>query len=304
MSIINTHCYICLCVYKNEEGLPHVLKNIESIIHECVFHKVSILIYYDYDLLADTSLSILLAWKRKHIDSISVHIIAPTMTKEIHNTTHRTGRITWARNELLRYLRYDTTCSHFIMMDTNNYACVGEIRSYILRQILLRQDEWDSISFMRDDGYYDYFALRYGDYIYNFFMFPNYEMVKREMMDDFNSLFQMNENVLLPVMSSFNGFALYKWSIFKECYYDDKPYEINDELISRNELKTNSVLRKDLLPKWDCEHCYFHAMSISKYNAKIRFSPLSLFGNVKTDSIGKAKTKDNLLLRQTFFQFR
>ena len=37
-------------------------------------------------------------------------------------------------------------------MDTNEYACVGEIVPNTLEGVLKRKDEWDCISFDREGG--------------------------------------------------------------------------------------------------------------------------------------------------------
>lgn len=40
-------CVIGLCVYNNEPGLPSVLSNIENIMESKLFHKVTVVAFYD-----------------------------------------------------------------------------------------------------------------------------------------------------------------------------------------------------------------------------------------------------------------
>lgn len=103
--------------------------------------------------------------------------------------TSRTARIAVARNGILhviRSLHSKGFCNeYFIMMDSNEYACVGQINIPTLRSALERSDEWDSVSFNRDAGYYDYWALSYDRYIYSTFHVVNRNETANNMREDF-----------------------------------------------------------------------------------------------------------------------
>ena len=53
------NCCICLCVFNNEEGLPHVLNNIKKI--DSIFNT-KILIFYDHS--ADKSYELLINYNK------------------------------------------------------------------------------------------------------------------------------------------------------------------------------------------------------------------------------------------------
>ena len=88
-------------------------------------------------------------------------------------------------------------------MDSNEYACVGQINLDTLSNALQRSDDWDSISFDREAGYYDYWALSFDPHIYSFFHVQNKYDVLNKMITEF--AIKLNEsrdsNTLVPVYS-------------------------------------------------------------------------------------------------------
>jgi hypothetical protein len=188
----------------------------------------------------------------------------------------RTMRIANARNEILNYIRLLETQrifnKYFIMMDSNEYACVGNINIDALCHALARSDEWDSISFHREAGYYDYWALSFDPYIYSFYHVQNKDETLNNMVDSFT--IKLNEahesRDLIPVYSAFNGFAIYKTNMFLNCSYSSM---IHIHLFPK-ELLPSKILNHF---KNDCEHRKFHLEAIKKNGAKIMVSPLSIF---------------------------
>ena len=279
----NNNCVIGLCVYNNERGLPSVLSNIVAISQSKLFDKLTIVAFYDAS--TDNSYSILESFKKhgeiKNIETVilsndknGIRFNLGSASRVTDNS--RTMRIAYARNQILNYMRLaqtrGDTSQYFIMMDSNEYACVGQINIDTLRDALQRSHEWDSISFDREAGYYDYWALSFDPYVYSFFHLQNQTEVLNKMITNFT--IKLNESRetrnLIPVYSAFNGFAIYKTQMFLNCNYSSFIHI--------------HLFPKELLPgklrnhfKNDCEHRKFHLEAIKKNDAKIRVSPLSIF---------------------------
>jgi hypothetical protein len=282
------NCVIGLCVYNNERGLPSVLSNIVNISQSKIFDKLTVVASYDASI--DKSYSILESIKNQNSNSGSTLIetvIISNKTKESRmsfgNASRvldktRTMRIAAARNEILNYMRFahkrGQCNNYFIMMDSNEYACVGQINLETLRNALQRSHEWDSISFDRQAGYYDYWALSFDPHIYSFFHVQNKNDTLNKMITDFAKKLNESRNShdldLIPVYSAFNGFAIYKTSMFLNCSYSSF---INIHLFPKQLLPAKIVNYF----KNDCEHRKFHLEAIKKNSAKIMVSPLSIF---------------------------
>lgn len=286
----NNNCVIGLCVYNNERGLPSVLSNIVKISQSKLFDKLTIVAFYDTS--ADKSHSILESFKNQHSQQSSQYTHETIETVIISNDKKefrmslgnasrvldksRTMRIANARNEILNYMRLAQKRGegnkYFIMMDSNEYACVGNINIDTLRHTLQRSDEWDSISFDREAGYYDYWALSFDPYIYSFYHVQNKNDTLNNMVADFAiKLNTARESCdLISVYSAFNGFAIYKTNAFLNCSYSSI---IHIPLFPK-ELLPSKILNHF---KNDCEHRKFHLEAIKKNGARIMVSPLSIF---------------------------
>lgn len=266
------NCCICLCVFNNEFGLPYVLVNINKIIASSLFQEIKILVFYDES--SDRSLLILNEYNN---NNKNMEII---MNK--NKKTHlRTKNIAFARNSLIDRIREKyNSYEYFIMMDSNEYACIGNINTNTIKQVLERND-WDSVSFDREAGYYDTWALSFDPYIYSFFHFLNWKKGVGMMIEHFNTLledYKKNKpDELIPVYSAFNGFAIYRTEKFINCTYNSEiditlfPIEI----IMKHQTITDSKII-DIFED-DCEHRHFHLDAIYNYNAKIRISTKSVF---------------------------
>jgi len=195
--------------------------------------------------------------------------------------TSRTARIAVARNGILNVIRdlhnRGFWNKYFIMMDSNEYACVGKINIPTLRSALERSDEWDSVSFNREAGYYDYWALSYDPYIYSIYHVVNRNETLYNIREDFDKKIKYanlkNDNKkydLIPVYSSYNGFAVYKTDKFLNCSYSSN---IDIRLFPKK------LLPPQIINKFtnDCEHRKFHLEAIKKNKARIVVSPLSIF---------------------------
>ena len=291
-------CVIGLCVYNNEPGLPSVLSNIEKIMESKLFHKVTVVAFYDDS--SDKSDLILKIFKKKYesvyADTFKMIIIDNSSTSRKMRMdfgaggnaatrvldSGRTARIAVARNGILHVIRglHKTGFPHkyFIMMDSNEYACVGQINIPTLCSAMERSDEWDSVSFNREAGYYDYWALSYDKYIYSIYHIVNKDETIHNIRRDFevklnNAKSAKNDNKnyeFIPVYSSYDGFAIYKSDKFLNCSYSSN---IDIRLFPKN------LLPKQIINKFtnDCEHRKFHLEAIKKNKARIVVSPLSIF---------------------------
>ena len=287
---INNNCVIGLCVYNNERGLPSVLSNIVKISQSKLFDKITVVAFYDAS--ADKSYSILESFKNQHSKSgpgfsheLIETVIISNHKKEIRMSfgnasrvidKSRTMRIANARNEILNYMRFahkrGQANKYFIMMDSNEYACVGQINIDTLRSAIQRSDEWDSISFDRDAGYYDYWALSFDPHIYSFYHVQNKDETLQDMVASFATKLNTSRDSqdLIPVYSAFNGFAIYKTNMFLNCSYSS---------LIHIQLFPKQLLPRKLLNRFknDCEHRKFHLEAIKKNGARIMVSPLSIF---------------------------
>jgi hypothetical protein len=284
---------IGMCIYNNRNGVPYILSNLSTIYKSGIFKRLRFVFIYEhhdpgfYELKADIcnfAISVPMA---------VVDIIPNTYKKE--NVRQR--NIGHARNSFLDYLRklrssLDATVlfSHFAFMDFNNYACVGPIDTGVLKEAMQMRDQWDSVSFLREAGYYDMWALSFDPYIHSFFHFKRgwWEVLERmrTMFDRILVRAIQSGKKLLPVYSAFNGFALYRCDVYlsdeepRIRYTDDiqTAYYPRDVLKSQMELvdsKTDGRINDD------CEHRYFHMVSAQPpHNARIFIFLKNLFKKV------------------------
>jgi len=273
------NCCVCLCVYNNECGLPDVLNNINSLTN--IFDNIKILVFYDDS--KDNSLLILNIYNSKY-KNMEIFINPKKISlSSVEN-------IAYARNGLLQMIRDKYShYNYFMMMDSNEYSCIGKIEPLVLKEILERND-WDAVSFDREAGYYDYWALSYDPFIYSFFHFNNdYRHLYEIMKADFEKKLAENKSKpdeLFPVYSAFNGCAIYKTNKFLNCNYssdiDIKLFP--NEIISKNQELFGSHIINKLTD--DCEHRHFHLEAIYKNDAKIRICMKSLFKKVVNPTPG------------------
>ena len=265
------NCCIGLCVFNNEYGLPRVLKNIKKL--ESVLN-IKIIIFFDHS--SDRSLEIIYQF----CDALQLKY-----TLLVNNNPRskiRTENISNARNGILDHIRENyQEYPYFAMMDSNKYSCVGKINPQVITAMLERKEEWDSISFDREAGYYDDWALSLEPLLYSFDHYnPREPVVQKMRVNKGNVLEHYKKNKpqeLIPVYSAFNGFAIYKSAIFLNCSYSA---DIDVQLFPRDSIMNQCVLvQQNIIPHFygDCEHRKFHLEAIKKHGARIRISLLSLF---------------------------
>jgi hypothetical protein len=254
--------------------LPFVLNNINQL--KKLFSKTQILVFYDNS--NDNSLQILKEYNKTN-ENMEIII------NYLERTPSRTTNIAFARNSLIQLINKKfSDYEYFIMMDSNEYSCIGNMNIDVVEDVLKRED-WDAISFDREAGYYDTWALSFDPFIYSFFHFNNWRKVVDNMREQFDKI--LNEykmkypDKLIPVYSAFNGFAIYRSNKFLNCKYSSQielqlfPIQI---LIAQQRLTNCKIIQHF---EDDCEHRNFHLEAISKNNAKICICTKSVFSKVK-----------------------
>jgi hypothetical protein len=281
------------------------LKNIDKL--SKLFNKTQILVFYD--ISNDRSLDILLEYKNNlHSQTCDVSGSSPgpgpgPVTDDANTnvnieitinarkvSNNRVENISHARNALLDIIRTEYRhYEYFIMMDSNEYSCIGDMNTGVISDILQRTD-WDAVSFDREAGYYDTWALSFKPYVYSFFHFSNWRQVVEMMRAQFNRVLEEYKNntpdELMPVYSAFNGFAIYKTAKFINCRYSST---INVSLFPNNLI----ILQKYVTGceiinhlEGDCEHRHFHLESIKKNGARIRICTKSVFAKFPNPPAG------------------
>lgn len=154
-----------------------------------------------------------------------------------------------------------------------------------LRRSLNRPD-WDGLSFNSSPQYYDIWGLSIWPYCFSYNHFNdnyNYHGIIKDYV--MRKLSNLKPGQLLPCISSFNGFSIYRTNKFLKTYYDGRvrsdlfPKEFINAHLSAQ--KSRTLVYRDyghIKGRFeDCEHRAFHQMARQKSGAKIRISPEVLF---------------------------
>ena len=274
-------CCFCGPVKNCAPFLDTVLKNIEKL--GSIFEEYSIVIFYDHS--TDNTLQKLQLYQMNQTllknsgKNIKIHINTAPVSQ------FRTHRIAHARNYCLAYIKkYLPDYQFFAMMDFDDPNC-KKCNPLVLQKYLNR-DDWDALSFNTSPAYYDIWGLSIYPFCFSYNHFRNnqqfYKIMQTYVMQKLNDL---DIDGLLPCISSFNGFAIYRIEQFANCYYDGR---VRMDLVPRDFLKahvlatSSPIIYKDyghVKGRYeDCEHRAFHLQAINKNNAKIRISPEIIFG--------------------------
>ena len=269
--------YICGCVKDCEPFLDAVFRNIEKITLLLTDYRIII----SYDESADNSLHKLHRLRASSFPEGKMTILVGNDRP----TSIRTQNIANARNRILDSIREDNESKfdYFIMMDMDD-VCSGKMNMKALTRYLRLGKEtlWDAITFNRP-VYYDIWALSIYPYTFSCWHYENHKQIYENMRHYENR--QMDEvatrdgkRALLPCISAFNGFGLYRttkfinsnyeWNVHKTlCIY---PKAVID-IMSRH------VCREPIARHDDCEHRYFHIRATKMNGARICISPMCLF---------------------------
>ena len=273
---MDSMCCICGTVKNCGKYLKNVLKNMELI--GALFSSYKIII--SYDVSNDNSLEILQNYQQLHLDTMILHV----NTEELFE--FRVYNIAKARNKCLDIIREQfPDYEYFIMMDCDDVC--SNIRDLESLKYYLSNDKdneltktydsnkWDSISFNKDP-YYDLWALSKYPYSFSCMHFKDYLDWGRYI----NAVIAKTPpKTLIPCLSAFNGFAIYKTNKFLNCYYDPKPRLdlLPSHLLKKTEEIAGPIWLKGKAGLIDCEHRSFHLMAINKNNARNFIAPEIIF---------------------------
>ena len=259
------NCCFCGPVKNCGPYLNKVFQNIEKISR--LFDDYKIIIYYDKS--SDNTLNILKQYQLKNNRLMFYVNKRPVSLFRTHNIAN-------ARNFCLNYVK-NNDFPFFIMMDfdeVNAKECYPEII-----QKYLKREDWDGLSFNTSPAYYDIWGLSIYPYCFSYNHFKNnvqnYKVIQKYIT---NLLDKTND--LLPCISAFNGFAIYRTNKFLNTYYDGR---VRLDLIPEKNMKAHKSISKSniVYKKYvtvdgryeDCEHRAFHIQS----GARIRISKEVIF---------------------------
>ena len=240
-----------------------------------LFDNYTILIYYDES--SDDSLQILKEYQERNTNMILYVNSKPISQFRTHN-------IAAARNFCLNYVKQNIEkYPYFIMMDMDDVNC-KELNVEPLARSLKRED-WDGLSFNTSPAYYDIWGLSIWPYCFSYNHFEKNITFYNIIQDYIKQLLEKLEpGSLLPCISSFNGFSIYRTNKFLNTYYDGR---IRLDIIPGVNLLAHSKAAgsKLVFKKYktsdcryeDCEHRAFHIQARQKSGARIMISPEVLF---------------------------
>jgi hypothetical protein len=176
----------------------------------------------------------------------------------------RTTRLAFGRNLLLQKARdlvtvrkEDPSRAYLAVIDLDDVSA-GKFNEKVLRSAMKASTEWDAVSFNRHrGGYYDIWALRYPPYDLNLWSQDDAWGLLRNITRDIELRLQDSKQKFYPVLSAFNGVAIYKMNFTIGCSYDGVPMGKG----------INEV--KDVKGVDDCEHVSFHRCIINRNGARV-----------------------------------
>jgi len=178
---------------------------------------------------------------------------------------YKTEVLTVARNKLLSSVHEDmkinnvqSNNSFMILMDLDdrNFGPrMHPLNISLLMNVMKESDKWDSLSFNRE-MYYDIWALRYSRFDANVWAFglDSFALVKI-IRRDISSILEESRKMgqpYVPVLSAFNGLAIYKLDKTLNCEYSALCIEFRTPCRGG-----------------DCEHVAFHRCMREKHHARI-----------------------------------
>ena len=264
--MIHGKCCICGTVKNCGSYLEKVFKNIETI--GAQFDDYKIIIAYDNSI--DNSLQILQEFKKKHTNNFILHVNNEILSE------YRVYNIAKARNTCLDIIRSQfPDYEYFIMIDCDD-VCASPIKLEYLLYYLTVNTDWDALTFNKKP-YYDLWALSKYPYSFSCMHFKNWnqwgEFIEKIME-------KAPPKTLIPCLSAFNGFAIYRTNKFINGFYDCKPRPdlLPPHLLKANEKICGPVFLKGKAGLIDCEHRSFHLMAINnELGTRIRIAPEIIF---------------------------
>lgn len=274
------NCCICGPVKNCGPYLQKVLENMAKI--GSIFDDYMIIIYYDKS--SDNTLNILKQYQETNSKMIFYVNQKPVSPFRTHN-------ISIARNFCLNFVRQNREkYPFFIMMDCDDVNC-KEVNTDILKKYLY-SNNWDGLSFNTSPKYYDIWGLSIYPFCFSYNHFENNVKYYDIIQNYVDGLLKKasSQNTLLPCISSFNGFSIYRTNKFLNTYYDGR---IRLDIIPKQNLEAHKNITKSKLvfKKYynpdgkinvdgsyeDCEHRAFHIQARQNSGARIMISPEVIF---------------------------
>ena len=264
-------CCICGTIRNCEAYLGKIFENMEEI--GSLFEDYRIILYYD--ISNDNTLDILKEYGKKN-SKLLFYVNKSPLLK------YRTHRLALGRNFCIdtikkRFSDYE----YFIVMDCDD-RCSYNIDLSLFSYYLNRND-WDSLSFNHPTGYYDTWALSKRPYSMSCHHFKDNRSGQKLITEIIE---KTPKDQLIPCLSAFNGFAIYRTNKFINCTYDGRfrtdylPKFLIKENIKFNgniDLNTHNAEGYMTLLNEDCEHRHFHITAFFNNGARIRISPQCIF---------------------------
>jgi hypothetical protein len=137
---------------------------------------------------------------------------------------------------------------------------------------------WDALSFNLTT-YYDIWALSVYPYTFSCWHYPKSKTISNDIRSYIQQkLLAIEPCSLLPCISAFNGFSIYRTNKFVDIDYEWNVHKTiaiypktEIDIMSRF-VRAYPIARHD-----DCEHRYFHIRATQLNNARICISPLIIF---------------------------
>ena len=249
----------CMTVRDCAPYLPKVFENIHRL--RTLFPSFVLIVAYDH--CVDDSENLLRNYQSQ--SRFPVYLLPGDTT-----SPHRTVRIAQARNRCLEKLEELGISFHF-MIDADDV----NVNPWNLTLIsnYLAMPGWDVMTFNRPD-YYDIWALMYPPFQHHCWGFYHHSgEVVAYMRKDITQ--QLEQHELFPCQSAFNGFAIYRNSIFKGIRYSGEYKELKrliPDSARQHTLESLSSIKDIQLDEdsiQSCEHLYYH---LSAPEAKIFIS--------------------------------
>lgn len=268
--------YICGCIKNCEPHLNGVFHNINLITKMLDDYRIIIA----YDESSDNTLQELHLLRKTFPEGKMTIIMGDSNLSYI-----RTQNISNARNRILNSIREDkeNMFEYFIMMDMDE-VCSGKMNKKLLRRFLKSDNDlpWDALTFNRS-VYYDVWALSIKPYTFSCWHYANHKQIYNNMVHYVNTkladvAIHDSRNALLPCISAFNGFGLYRTAKFICSKYE---WNVHATLAiypkSEIDIMSRQVLSQPIARHDDCEHRYFHIRASQLNGARICISPNCLF---------------------------
>lgn len=251
---------LCFCVRNCEPFLQDIFSNIKLV----KTLNVNVYSIFVYDNCSDNSQAILEEYQ-KNDDNVIVRDI-------INTSEYRTERIAKARNECLSIVYNELNdISFHIMIDCDD-RCTPKWNIDVINNYLnnFDHDNWDCISFNRDD-YYDIWALLLDDFRQHCCGYSDICNVVILMRRYIKHKLYVSQSNSIDVLSAFNGFCIYKTEKFKGLCYNGlysffKPLISEEERLNTIEACKKYGLNVTIDDTWIecCEHLFYHLSALKK----------------------------------------